>query len=374
VAKTMKNISILGSTGSIGTQTLELVDQNKSDYNVIGLTCNKNIELLSKQIKKFKVSQFHSNIKFDSSAQLKSPIDIATNEKLDKLVVSTEGLHSLKPTLMALESSIEVGIANKESILCGYEFMKKSMNNNSKLIPLDSEPVSVKNLLIKSNKQVNKIIITASGGPFRNKKSIELSNIKPDEAANHPTWRMGKKISVDSATLMNKAFEVLECNLLFEFPLNKIDVIINPSSSIHALVEYIDGSILASQYEPDMRIPISEFLTNSISPLSDHIYLNKKDLRKPKFEIFNSSNYPAYEIGLHYGKRRGSWIIALCAADQAAIDLFLDYKIKFLDIPKVIEIVLSNHIESKVSNIIDVYRIYSSTIQETYKLTENKWN
>tara|TARA_B100000686_G_scaffold17984_1_gene16664 strand:+ start:522 stop:1646 length:1125 start_codon:yes stop_codon:yes gene_type:complete len=374
VAKTMKNISILGSTGSIGTQTLELVDQNKSDYNVIGLTCNKNIELLSKQIKKFKVSQFHSNIKFDSSAQLKSPIDIATNEKLDKLVVSTEGLHSLKPTLMALESSIEVGIANKESILCGYEFMKKSMNDNSKLIPLDSEPVSVKNLLIKSNKQVNKIIITASGGPFRNKKSIELSNIKPDEAANHPTWRMGKKISVDSATLMNKAFEVLECNLLFEFPLNKIDVIINPSSSIHALVEYIDGSILASQYEPDMRIPISEFLTNSISPLSDHIYLNKKDLRKPKFEIFNSSNYPAYEIGLHYGKRRGSWIIALCAADQAAIDLFLDYKIKFLDIPKVIEIVLSNHIESKVSNIIDVYRIYSSTIQETYKLTENKWN
>tara|TARA_B100000029_G_scaffold52213_1_gene47460 strand:- start:482 stop:1240 length:759 start_codon:yes stop_codon:yes gene_type:complete len=252
--------------------------------------------------------------------------------------------------------------------------MKNSMNDNSKLIPLDSEPVSVKNLLIKSNKQVNKIIITASGGPFRNKKSTELSNITPDEAANHPTWRMGKKISVDSATLMNKAFEVLECNLLFEFPLNKIDVIINPSSSIHALVEYNDGSILASQYEPDMKIPISEFLTNNISPLSDHIYLNKKDLIKPKFEIFNSSNYPTYEIGLHYGKRRGSWIIALCAADQAAIDLFLDYKIRFLDIPKVIEIVLSNHIESKVSSITDVYRIYNSTIQETYKLTENKWN
>ena len=370
----MKNISILGSTGSIGTQTLELVDQNKSEYNVLGLTCNKNIELLSKQIKKFKVSQFHSNIKFDSSAQLESPINIATNEKLDKLVVSTEGLHSLEPTLMALESSKEVGIANKESILCGYEFMKNSMNDNSKLIPLDSEPVSVKNLLIKSNKQVNKIIITASGGPFRNKKSTELSNITPDEAANHPTWRMGKKISVDSATLMNKAFEVLECNLLFEFPLNKIDVIINPSSSIHALVEYNDGSILASQYEPDMKIPISEFLTNNISPLSDHIYLNKKDLIKPKFEIFNSSNYPTYEIGLHYGKRRGSWIIALCAADQAAIDLFLDYKIRFPDIPKVIEIVLSNHIESKVTNITDVYRIYNSTIQETYKLTENKWN
>ena len=374
MAKTMKNISILGSTGSIGTQTLELVDQNKSEYNVLGLTCNKNIELLSKQIKKFKVSQFHSNIKFDSSAQLESPIDIATNEKLDKLVVSTEGLHSLEPTLMALESSKEVGIANKESILCGYEFMKNSMNDNSKLIPLDSEPVSVKNLLIKSNKQVNKIIITASGGPFRNKKSTELSNITPDEAANHPTWRMGKKISVDSATLMNKAFEVLECNLLFEFPLNKIDVIINPSSNIHALVEYNDGSILASQYEPDMKIPISEFLTNNISPLSDHIYLNKKDLIKPKFEIFNSSNYPTYEIGLHYGKRRGSWIIALCAADQAAIDLFLDYKIRFPDIPKVIEIVLSNHIESKVTNITDVYRIYNSTIQETYKLTENKWN
>ena len=374
MAKTMKNISILGSTGSIGTQTLELVDQNKSEYHVLGLTCNKNIELLSKQIKKFKVSQFHSNIKFDSSAQLESPIDIATNEKLDKLVVSTEGLHSLEPTLLALESSIEVGIANKESILCGYGFMKSSMNDNSKLIPLDSEPVSVKNLLINSNKQVNKIMITASGGPFRNKKSKELSNITPDEAANHPTWRMGKKISVDSATLMNKAFEVLECNLLFEFPLNKIDVIINPSSSIHALVEYNDGSILASQYEPDMKIPISEFLTNNISPLSDHIYLNKKDLIKPKFEIFNSSNYPTYEIGLHYGKRRGSWIIALCAADQAAIDLFLDYKIRFPDIPKVIEIVLSNHIESKVTNITDVYRIYNSTIQETYKLTENKWN
>ena len=374
MAKTMKNISILGSTGSIGTQTLELIYQNKSKYRVLGLTCNKNVELLSKQINKFEVSQFHSNIKFDSSAQLKSPIDIATNEKLNKLVVSTEGLHSLEPTLLALESSKEVGIANKESILCGYEFMKSSMNDNSKLIPLDSEPVSVKNLLINSNKQVNKIMITASGGPFRNKKSKELSNITPDEAANHPTWRMGKKISVDSATLMNKAFEVLECNLLFEFPFDKIEVIINPSSSIHALVEYSDGSILASQYEPDMKIPISEFLSGKISPLSDHIYLDKKDLKKPKFEIFNSSNYPAYEIGLHYGKRMGSWIIALCAADQASVDLFLDYKIKFLDIAKVIEIVLTNHIESKVSNIDDVYRIYNSTIKETYKLIENKWN
>jgi 1-deoxy-D-xylulose-5-phosphate reductoisomerase len=371
----MKNISILGSTGSIGTQTLDEINKKRENFRILGLTCNSNIKLLSKQINQFQAIQFHANKNISTKAKKTSPNAIASDNKLHKLVVATEGINSLNPTLNALNNSKIVGIANKESLLCGYEFIRKSLQKyEGKLIPLDSEPVSVQNLLNENKSFVDKIIITASGGPFRNKTESELSSISPKEASNHPNWKMGKKISVDSATLMNKAFEVLECNLLFDFPLEKIEVIINPSSNIHALIQYKNNTIIASKYKPDMKIPISEFLTGKLSPFSTHVYFKKHELIKPEFENFNASKFPAYQIGLHYGKRRGSWIIALCAADQAAVELFINHKINFIDIPKIIESVLDNHIESNISKLEDIYTVYKSTINETYKLAKSKWN
>ena len=371
----MNNISILGSTGSIGTQTLEEINKNRNKFNILGLTCNSNTELLSKQIIEFGAIQFHANKDIQTKAKKLSPNEIASDNKLHKLVVSTEGLSSLDPTLNALNNSKIVGIANKESLLCGYEFILKSIQeNDGKLIPLDSEPVSVQNLLNEKKGLVDKIIITASGGPFRNKTKSELKNISPKEATKHPNWKMGKKISVDSATLMNKAFEVLECNLLFDFPLEKIEVLINPTSNIHALVHYKNNTIIASKYKPDMKVPISEFLTGNLSPFSTHVYFKNHELIKPEFENFNASKFPAYQIGLHYGIKRGSWIVALCAADQAAVELFIDHKINFIDIPKIIESILENHIESNISKVEDIYTIYKSTINETYNLAESKWN
>jgi len=369
----MKNISILGSTGSIGTQTLEICKETNA-YNILGLTCNKNTKLLNKQINLFNATYFHSNKAMESKAKNISPKEIAVDKNMNMLVVATEGLSSLEPTIKALNNSKIVGVANKETLLCGYEFILNSINTNKgKLIPLDSEPASLKNLLAINNKKINKLIITASGGPFRDKNINELSEISPKEALNHPTWKMGKKISVDSATLMNKAFEVLECSLLFNYPTEKIEVIINPKSDIHALIEYEDNSIIASHYPPDMKIPISEFLSGNISAKSKHILLSQKDLKKPDFEKFDPQKYPAYEIGMFYGNKRGSWIIALCASDQAAVDLFLQKKIKFTDIPKLIEYVLQKHIESEILTINDIYKLYNSTINQTHKVVETKW-
>jgi len=331
----MKNISVLGSTGSIGVQTLEIC-RNLENLNIIGLTCNKNTTLLKKQIKEFQPDYYWSNKKNINiqNSKLKSPINIATDPNLDILVVATEGLSSLKPIIRSLEESKVIALANKESILCGAELIIEKLKMHSgKLIPLDSEPASVKGILSQTNKKPKKIIITASGGPFRGHKFNMLKHITPDNALNHPTWKMGKKISIDSATLMNKAFEVIECSILFNFPVDKIEVILNPTSNIHALVEFNDNSFIAASYPPDMKIPINEF-----------------------------------ELGLEYGKRRGSWLVALCGADQAAVELFLNKKIQFTDIPILIESVLKSHKEETDLNINNIYRIYRNTINNTYDL------
>ena len=367
----MKNISVLGSTGSIGRQTLEIC-RKLENLNIIGLTCNKNTTLLKKQIKEFQPDYYWTNRKNINiqNSKLKSPINIATDPNLDILVVATEGLSSLKPIIKSLEESKVIALANKESILCGAELIIEKLKLHSgKLIPLDSEPASVKGILSQTDKKPKKIIITASGGPFRGRKFNMLKNITPANALNHPTWKMGKKISIDSATLMNKAFEVIECSILFNFPVDKIEVILNPTSNIHAIVEFNDNSFIAASYPPDMKIPINEGL-NYPEFKNNGIYceFQKEKLDGSDFEPFKSADYPVFELGLEYGKRRGSWLIALCGADQAAVELFLNKKIQFTDIPILIESVLKSHQEETDLNINNIYKIYQNTINNTYDL------
>ncbi len=368
----MKNISVLGSTGSIGVQTLEIC-RKSANLNVTGLTCNNNTTLLKKQINEFQPDYYwaNKNIKIKNS-KLNSPINIATDPDLDILVVATEGLSSLEPILKSLEKSKTIALANKESILCGADLIFEKLNKYSgRLIPLDSEPASVKGILSQVNKNAKKIIITASGGPFRGTKFKMLKNITPENALNHPTWKMGKKITIDSATLMNKAFEVIECSILFNFPVDDIEVILNPTSNIHALVEFDDNSFIAASYPPDMKIPINEGLNYS-NFKNDKIYkkFEKENLNGLDFEPFNPSDYPVYEIGLKYGKKRGSWLVALCGADQAAVELFLNNKIKFTDIPILIESVLEAHKEVTDLNINKINEIYQNTINNTYDLAK----
>ena len=265
-------------------------------------------------------------------------------------------------------------LANKESILCGAELIIEKLNMHSgKLIPLDSEPASVKGILSQTNKKPKKIIITASGGPFRGTKFQMLKDISPENALKHPTWEMGRKISIDSATLMNKAFEVIECSILFNFPVDKIEVILNPTSNIHALVEFDDNTFIAASYPPDMKIPINEGL-NYPEFKNNGIYceFKKERLNGSDFEQFKSSDYPVFELGLEYGKRRGSWLIALCGADQAAVELFLNKEIKFTDISILIESVLKTHKEETNLDINNIYRIYQNTINNTYDLVRYK--
>ena len=368
----MKNISVLGSTGSIGVQTLEIC-RKSANLNVTGLTCNNNTTLLKKQINEFQPDYYwaNKNIKIKNS-KLNSPINIATDPDLDILVVATEGLSSLEPILKSLEKSKTIALANKESILCGADLIFEKLNKYSgRLIPLDSDPASVKGILSQVNKNAKKIIITASGGPFRGTKFKMLKNITPENALNHPTWKMGKKITIDSATLMNKAFEVIECSILFNFPVDDIEVILNPTSNIHALVEFDDNSFIAASYPPDMKIPINEGLNYS-NFKNDKIYkkFEKENLNGLDFEPFNPSDYPVYEIGLKYGKKRGSWLVALCGADQAAVELFLNNKIKFTDIPILIESVLEAHKEVTDLNINKINEIYQNTINNTYDLAK----
>ena len=369
----MKNISVLGSTGSIGIQTLEICKKS-INLNITGLTCNSNTTLLKKQIDEFHPDFYWANKKNINieNSKLNSPINIATDPNLDILVVATEGLSSLEPILKSLEKSKTVALANKESILCGADLIYEKLNKYSgKLIPLDSEPASVKGILSQTKKSPKKIIITASGGPFRGTKFKMLKNIKPENALNHPTWKMGKKITIDSATLMNKAFEVIECSILFNFPVDDIEVILNPSSNVHAMVEFEDNSFIAASYPPDMKIPISEGL-NCPNFKNDKIYnaFEKENLNGSDFEPFNPSDYPVFEIGLKYGKKRGSWLIALCGADQAAVELFLNNKIKFTDIPVLIESVLEKHKEITELNINKINEIYQNTINNTHDLAK----
>ena len=348
-----KKIAILGSTGSIGTQTLEVISNHDDKFRVELLSANKNYKLLIQQAKKYKPKAIifgDKTYKKILRENLKSEnIDIYFGEdalnnfnqfcNVDLVVTALVGKSGLIPTINAIENNIDIALANKETlVVAGEIIMKLSKKNNVKIYPVDSEHSAIFQCLIGEDYQtIEKIILTASGGPFRNKKISDLENITKEEALNHPNWEMGEKITIDSSTLMNKGLEVIEAKFLFNIDIDMIEVVIHPQSIIHSMVEFIDGSIKAQMGEPDMKLPIQYALgfPRRLENEFDRFNFfknNQLTFEKPCFDTFQN-----LKLAFDAGRSGGNSPCILNASNEIVVEAFLQEKISYLDMTKIIK-------------------------------------
>lgn len=353
----MKSLSILGSTGSIGKNTLEVVKNHPDQFNVVGLAVGNNVELLESQINIFKpdvVAVFNESaaerlrnknphVKVLSGE--KGLIEIATLDRSDIVVSAIVGSAGLIPTHAAIKAGKDIALATKETlVMAGRIIMGEASNRGVRIIPVDSEHSAVFQCLEgRDMNEVEKIILTASGGPFVNKSISELEAVTPEEALKHPNWDMGKKITIDSATLMNKGLEVIEACWLFNVPPDKVDVIIHPQSIIHSMVKFIDGSVISQLSLPDMKGPICYAL--SYPQRFDNVLpsLNLAEIGKLTFEEPDSKKYPSLRLTYEAMNTGGTMPCVLNAANEVAVEAFLCDKITFTEIPRVVSATMSGH-------------------------------
>ncbi len=367
----MKNISILGSTGSIGTQTLDVIRNNPSEFKVAGLSANYNIDLIEKQIEEFqplavalmdkqKALELKKRIGKKTKTEILSGLDgiitIATLEETDLVVNSIVGMAGLIPTMQAIKKSKNIALANKETLVTAGEIvMAEAKKQGIQIIPVDSEHSAIFQCLKGHTvKDIERIILTASGGPFRGYSKEQLKHVSACDALKHPNWNMGKKITIDSATLMNKGLEIIEAKWLFDIDISQIDVVIHPQSIVHSLVEYKDHSIIAQMSYPDMRIPIQYALTYPIRKKNQYKKFNLPKIADLTFEEPDIDNFPCLNLAYEVIKKGGSLPAVLNAANEELVDYFLRGIIGFYDIPKFIELTLANH---KISYEIDLHKI-----------------
>ncbi len=374
----MKNIAILGSTGSIGTQTLEVVRNNK-DLQVMGLASGSNVEVMEQQIREFGpklVVMYHEkaakelrtrvndlNVKIVSG--MEGLLEMAVMPDIQVLVTAIVGMIGIRPTIAAIEAGKDIALANKETLVCaGHLIMPLARKNHVSVLPVDSEHSAIFQCLNGENKErIEKILLTASGGPFRGKTRDELTTISMEDALKHPNWTMGRKITIDSATMVNKGLEVIEAKWLFDVPFSQVQVIVHPQSIIHSMVQYVDGGIIAQLGIPDMKLPIQYALYYpDRRPMGgsrlDFFELSQITFEKPDMETFKGLSL-AYEAG----KIGGSMPTVLNAANEKAVNMFLQGKLSFLGIADLIEECMENH---KVIQNPDVQQILD-TEAETYR-------
>lgn len=351
----MKNISILGATGSIGTQTLDVIRNSSEKINLIGVSANSSVNKIKEIIIEFnpkyvammdkdsaKIIREFCNDKYPNIQVfdgMEGLIKIASLEEIDTVVTSVVGMIGLKPTMAAIEAKKDIALANKETLVVAGELvMNKAKENNVKILPVDSEHSAIfQSLSGYKNKDIKKILLTASGGPFRGKTMNDLKDVTVKEALKHPKWNMGQKISIDSATLMNKGLEVIEAHFLFDCDYDNIEVIVHPQSIIHSMVEYKDASVIAQLGSPDMRLPIQYALNyperkEMIANPVNFYELGALTFEKPDLETFKCLKF-AYEAG----KIGGLAPTILNGANEEAVALLLKEKIRFLQVAEIIE-------------------------------------
>lgn len=354
----MKNISILGSTGSIGIQALQVADSLRDQLKVVGLAAKSNVSLLKKQIEKFKphVVALENEISAEllrnqvKNVEVLSGMDgvikVATMPYTDLVLSAIVGIAGLIPTLEAIKAGKDIALANKESLVTAGSLVMKSMAEaNVQIIPVDGEHGAIFQCLLadKRHENIRKLILTASGGPFRNRTINDLEHVSPEQALKHPNWKMGPRITIDSATLMNKGFEVIEARWLFNVDFSKIDVIIHWESIIHSMVEFIDGSILAQLSIPDMRLQIQSALTY---PERRGSLISTLDLAKVgqlNFQSVDMEKFPCLKYAYEAGKIGGTLPAVLNSADEVAVGAFLNHKLGFMDISKIVKKTMEAH-------------------------------
>ena len=370
-----KKICILGSTGSIGVSTLEIISKDKKIFDVILLSGNSNFKLLISQALKFKPKYIYSN-NFFLTKKIKyfckknkiiiiSDLNKLKKIKFDITISAISGIAGLLPTLNIIKLSKKILIANKESIICGWKFINKELKKyNCSFTPIDSEHFSISNLIQNKNKNLIKnIYLTASGGPFFNKK-LNLNKVTPTQAVKHPNWKMGKKISVDSANLMNKILEIIEASLIFNLPLNKFKIIIHPQSLIHAIIEFRNGLSSMLYHNNDMKIPIA-------NSLYDNFYINKETINKFCFEKKLSFFAPDIKkfssikiLGLNKILNETGFIL-INVLNEILVERFLNNKIHFTDIVYKLRVILNSNLvrnylkNNRIRHINDVFKAYN---------------
>jgi 1-deoxy-D-xylulose-5-phosphate reductoisomerase len=350
MVNSLKRLAVLGSTGSIGRQTLQVVRNLSGRFRVVGLAAGQNLELLSEQIAEFKPEYIYHQSAANSklitgSAKLVTLEELATIPDVDIVVIATSGKAGLSATLAAVKARKKVAIANKEPlVMAGEIIIREAKKNGAQLLPIDSEHSAIWQCLNGEKQPPKRIMLTASGGPFRGFSPEQLDAVTPQQALRHPSWQMGKKVTIDSATLMNKGLEIMEARWLFGVPLAQIDVIIHPQSIIHSMVEFIDGSFKAQMSYPDMRLPIQYALTwpdrmeNPELPKLDWSKIRELTFEPPDFDKF-----PCLKLAMEAAAAGGTYPTALCAADEVAVELFLQEKINFTGIARLVKRVLDEH-------------------------------
>lgn len=380
----VKRIAILGSTGSIGTQTLEIVRDNP-DLQVVGLAAGGNVDLLEKQVREFhpRLVSLQSEAACkelrirlaDMDVQIVPDMDgllaVAEMEDSEILVTAIVGMIGIRPTIAAIKKGKDIALANKETLVtAGHIIMPLAAKMGVSIFPVDSEHSAIFQSLQGENKdRISKLLITASGGPFRGRTRQELNWVQPEEALKHPNWSMGHKITIDSATLVNKGLEVMEAKWLFDVDLDQIQVVVHPQSIIHSMVEYVDGGIIAQLGTPDMKLPIQYALFYpDRRPMAgkrvDFYALGSITFEKPDMETF-----AGLKLAMRAATEGGSMPTVFNAANEKAVSLFLNRKIQFLQIPEVIELCMDAHHRIESPNVEEILR----TEKETYELIHAKF-
>ena len=354
----MKNIAVLGSTGSIGTQTLEIVRAN-DDLNVVSLAAGSNIEMLEKQIREFKpqvvcvynekkaeelkIKVSDTDVKIVTG--MDGLIETAVIKTADIVLTAVVGMIGIRPTIAAIKAGKDIALANKETLVtAGHIIIPLAKEYGIRILPVDSEHSAIFQSLQGNKKsQLSKILLTASGGPFRNTPKEDLKNVTVKDALKHPNWSMGRKITIDSATMVNKGLEVIEAKWLFDVDIDNIEVVVQPQSLIHSMVEYVDGGIMAQLGTPDMKLPIQYAL----------FYPDRRTLNGKRVNFFDIANitffkpdrdkFKGFDLAFKAGKTGGSLPTIYNAANELAVSKFLNEEIRFLDIPELIETAMDNH-------------------------------
>jgi 1-deoxy-D-xylulose-5-phosphate reductoisomerase len=346
----VKRLAVLGSTGSIGRQTLEVVRAFPQKFRVVALTGGSNLTLLKAQVREFKPKLVSTESgargeRMPGASHL-SMEEIAAHPDVELVVVATAGKAGLGPTLAAIRAGKTIALANKEVlVMAGEVVTAEAKRQGVEILPIDSEHSAIWQCLRgEDRKDIARLILTASGGPFRSRTIKQLAEVTPEEALRHPTWQMGTKVTIDSATLMNKGMEIIEAHWLFGVPFAQIEVVIHHQSIIHSMVEFVDGSTKAQLSLPDMRLPIQYALT--YPERWEGAFRSKADFGKIgsfNFEAVDFDRFPCLRIAREAAEKGGTYPAVLCAADEVAVELFLAKKIGFLDIGRLVEKTLERH-------------------------------
>lgn len=380
----MKKIAILGSTGSIGTQTLEIVREQK-DIEVLGLAAANNIALLEKQIREFmpkivavwteeKAKELRDkvtdlNVKVVSG--MEGLLEVSVIPEMEILVTAVVGMIGIRPTIAAIKSKKKIALANKETLVtAGHIIMPLAKEYGVPILPVDSEHSAIfQSLQGGQEKALHKILLTASGGPFRGRKRKELQNIQVEDALKHPNWEMGRKITIDSSTMVNKGLEVIEAKWLFDVTVDQIQVVVQPKSIIHSMVEYVDGAVIAQLGTPDMKLPIQYALYYPERRYLPGERLDFCKLTEITFEEPDMETFYGLRLAFEAGIEGGSLPTVFNAANERAVQKFLDRKIRYLEIPEIIETCMRNHeniLHPSVEEILETER-------EVYEQIESRW-